>query len=81
MPTAEEYIGENLGAKKVRRKRSKLALLLLPIIVFIFFMGWSMYWIGDKKRPKANKRKVPKEDGVTFLPAVSEETPKIPNEK
>jgi len=73
-------MGENLGAKKVKRKRSKLAFLLLPMLIFIFFMGWSMYWIGDKKRPKATKKKAPKGDSVTFLPVVLEETQTINDE-
>lgn len=49
-------------------------------MVFIFFIGWSMYWTGNKKKPKAAARKAPKEDGVTFLPAVLEETEVIVNE-
>jgi len=69
-----------LAAKKIRRKRSKLLLLALPIIVFIFFMGWSMYWIGDQKRPKAKTRKAAKDDGVTFLPVVPEEKQTIRNQ-
>ena len=73
MPVTEAYLGENLATKKVKRKRSKLTLLALPILVFIFFMGWSMYWIGDRKRPKAKNRKAPKEDNVTLLPIIPEE--------
>jgi hypothetical protein len=70
--------------EKRRRKRNHLALLLLPALIFIFFMGWTTYWIGDTKRPKAAKQKAqkpkPKQDNITFLPAVLEETPKIVNE-
>jgi len=32
-----------------------------------------MYWIGDRKRPKAKNRKAPKEDNVTLLPIIPEE--------
>lgn len=69
-----------MGNKKAKRKSNKLAILFLPIMVFIFFIGWSMYWTGNKKKPKAAARKAPKEDGVTFLPAVLEETEVIVNE-
>jgi hypothetical protein len=68
-------------AKKRRVKRNnKFVLLLLPALIFIFFMGWSMYWIGNQKRPEKSKPKAPKEDNVTILPAVFEETPQIMNE-
>jgi len=64
--------------KKTRRKNNRFAILLLPALVFIFFMGWSMYWINDSKRPVTRERvkpRVPQNDGVTFLPAVYEEPP------
>jgi hypothetical protein len=33
------------------RKRSRVALLLvLPIAVFIWFIGWSLYWIDSKRK-------------------------------
>jgi hypothetical protein len=64
-----------LTFKKRNRKRSnKMALLLLPALIFIFFMGWSMYWIGNQKKPELAKRTAPKKDNVTLLPAVLEET-------
>jgi hypothetical protein len=56
---------------------------MLPVLVFIFFMGWSTYWIGDTKRPQrrqAAKRKKPKQEDVTILPAILEEMPLIENE-
>ncbi len=62
-----------MTAKK-RRRNNRMALLLLPALVFIFFMGWSMYWIGNKKKPEHEKRKAPKKDNVTLLPAILEET-------
>jgi hypothetical protein len=69
-----------LAIKKRRRKRSNIiALLFLPALIFIFFMGWSQYWIGDQKRPKPNNRTAPKKENVTLLPTVLEETPLIVN--
>ena len=33
------------------RKRNKAALLLvLPLAVFIWFIGWSLYWAGSKRK-------------------------------
>ena len=40
-------------------------------------MGWSMYWIGDQKRPDMIQRKPPKKDNVTIMPIVYEETQEI----
>jgi len=42
-------------------------------------MGWSMYWIGDQKRPEKRAEKTkhqapPKKDNVTFMPTPLEET-------
>lgn len=32
------------------RKRSRIVtILLLPIIVFVFVIGWAMYWIGKQR--------------------------------
>jgi hypothetical protein len=42
-------------------------------------MGWSMYSIGERKKPKKVKREAPKEDNVTLLPAILEENPQITN--
>ncbi len=70
-----------MATKKGKVKRNNtLVLLLLPMLVFIFFMGWSMYWIGNQKRPNKAKREAPKEDNVTLLPAVFEEPQQILNE-
>jgi hypothetical protein len=61
-----------------------MTLFLLPMLIFIFLMGWSMYWIGDQKRPKKRTKKTkrgtpPKEDNVTFMPIILEEKPEITN--
>ncbi|MGO8807285.1 MAG: hypothetical protein ACLQO7_11915 [Candidatus Bathyarchaeia archaeon] len=64
-----------MATKKLMRKRKNtLAILLLPALIFVFFMGWCMYWAGDKKDQKHLNRREPKKDNVTLLPAVFEET-------
>ena len=69
--------------KKGRRKRNNImGLFLVPVLIFIFLMGWSMYWIGDQKRPKKRTDKTkretpPKKDNVTFMPIILEEKPEI----
>jgi hypothetical protein len=33
------------------RKRNKVTLfLMLPIAIFIWFVGWSLYWIGSREK-------------------------------
>lgn len=38
-------------AKPTRRKKGNrlVAALLSPILIFIFMVGWSLYWIGQPK--------------------------------
>jgi hypothetical protein len=54
-----------------------MALLLLPALIFIFFMGWSLYWTGSKRDQKHTKTKAPEKENVALLPAVFEETEQI----
>jgi Tfp pilus assembly protein PilO len=72
-----------LKAKKGRHKRNSImTLFLLPVLIFIFLMGWSMYWIGGQKRPEKRAKKTrlkepSKKDNVTFMPIILEEKPEI----
>ena len=72
-------------AKKDRRKRNSImTLFLLPVLIFIFLMGWGMYWVGDQKRPekgteKTKRKTPPKKDNVTFMPIILEEKPEMIN--
>lgn len=34
-------------------KKKILLLLHLPAILFIWFIGWSLYWIGLRKRERS----------------------------
>ena len=56
-----------------------MIIMLLPVILFIFLMGWCMYWIGDQKRPDKIKRKPVKKDNVTIMPILYEEPQEIIN--
>jgi len=57
-----------------------MIIMLLPTILFIFLIGWCMYFIGDQKRPDKIQRKPPKKDNVTIMPIIYEETQEIINE-
>ena len=57
-----------------------MVIMLLPAILSIFLIGWSMYSIGNQKRPDKIQRKPLKKDNVTIMPIVYEETQEIVNE-
>jgi len=60
-----------------------MRIILLPVMIFIFIIGWSMYWIGNRKRPAKRQRKPLKKekdnlkDNVTVIPVVYEEPEEI----
>ncbi|MEM2108062.1 MAG: hypothetical protein QXL10_02110 [Candidatus Bathyarchaeia archaeon] len=56
-------------------KRSKaLILLLLPALIFLWIIGWSLYWIGHQKEHRKIRQTEPQEkDHVQLMPVVFEE--------
>jgi flagellar basal body-associated protein FliL len=75
-----------LGARKGKRERSKaMTIILLPMLIVIFFIGWVMYWVGNEKRgdkmqrKSPTQRKQPEQDNVTFMPIIFEEPEEIAN--
>jgi hypothetical protein len=64
--------------KKGKRKRNRaLAILLLPALVFIGFMGWLLYSIEPNRKKTSKKQHTApqtiKEDGITFVPTLPQE--------
>ena len=63
-----------------RKKRSKLAILLLaPVMALTFIVGWSLYWIGNKKQkqPQAPTPKIRAEQDpvqLIVIPRQEEQT-------
>ena len=65
-----------------RGKRNKAVIvLLLPAIIFLWIVGWSLYWIGHQKETrKAQPSSYPKEeDHVSLIPMVLEEPLEMEN--
>ena len=57
-----------------RKKRSKLTVALLaPILIIVFIVGWSLYWIGQSRQPNTKQpqktiNKTPaKQDNVKLI--------------
>ena len=44
----------------IRKKRSKLKVALLsPILIVVFIVGWSLYFIGQSEHPKSKQTPKP----------------------
>ena len=64
-----------------KRKRSKaIAVLLLPAIIFLWIVGWSLYLIGHQKEQGKNKPShAEEEDHVHLTSILLEELPETEN--
>jgi hypothetical protein len=51
------------------RRQSRVALfLMMPLVVFFWILGWSLYWIGsNKKLTEPEKRNSSKDLSFTVL--------------
>ena len=58
-----------------KRKRSKtLTILLFPVLAIIFIIGFCMYYIGDREKPKTKTAsKQSNKDDISILPIILEE--------
>ena len=55
------------------RKRNRIALfLILPIVVFIWFIGWSLYWTGSRKE-SAKPKEISDQKELTFTVLMPEQ--------
>jgi hypothetical protein len=50
---------------------------MLPALVLVWLVGWSMCWIGRQRDDKSRTEPVPKKDSVTLIPAIMEEEQEI----
>jgi hypothetical protein len=57
----------------LHKPNKSIIILLLPMLIAVFILGWFMYASGDRKRLDKIQRKLPKKDSVSFLPIVFEE--------
>jgi len=71
-----KYTGEMLVASKSKRGKAMI-IMLFPLLIFVFIIGWCIYWIGSQKRTDKTRRKQPKKGNVTIMPMILEETQEI----
>jgi flagellar basal body-associated protein FliL len=52
--------GTNMTKPTSRKKRNKLiTVLLAPLLIIAFIVGWSLSWIGQSGQTKANQPQKP----------------------
>jgi len=63
--------------KNPKGKRNKaIIIVLLPAIIFLWMVGWSLYWIGHQKESrKPRPSQSPKEEDLVSLEAIALEDP------
>ena len=44
--------------RKTEKRNRAVVLLMVPIIIVMWFVGWSLYWIGSQKRKLKKARKL-----------------------
>jgi flagellar basal body-associated protein FliL len=55
------------------RKRGFIIMILLPLIILLWIIGWSLFWTGTKTEPKTNKTTTNRDDGLQITIAPTEE--------
>jgi flagellar basal body-associated protein FliL len=58
--------------KKNMRKRAFL-IMLFPIVVILWVIGWSLFWTGSETRSKTTPIQAKKDDGIQIIVAPPEE--------
>jgi hypothetical protein len=73
-----------LVTEKSKHKHSKaMIIMLLPLLAFLFIVGWCMYWVGEQagtnKTNHKPARNQPKKDYISIMPIVFEEKQEVKN--
>jgi Na+-transporting methylmalonyl-CoA/oxaloacetate decarboxylase gamma subunit len=69
-------MGLQLTISKLKKRNKFLVALCLPVIVFVFLLGWVMYWVGDNARSQTKTAK-PSKDNITIGAIVTEDEKEI----
>jgi hypothetical protein len=67
-----------LATRKGKHRSKARIIMLFPAFIFIFIIGWALYWIGQQKTTDKNQEKIaPKKDNVSIMVRSFEEPEKI----
>jgi hypothetical protein len=50
--------------------------LFLPIAVFLWIIGWAMFWIGTRREEETQQKQQeisPEDESITIIPMIPEE--------
>jgi len=50
----------------MRKRNRGILFLMLPLVVFFWFFGWSLYWTGRKKQVIKPKERMSDRKELTF---------------
>ena len=56
----------------MRRRHKLTTLLTMPLAVFLWVVGWSLFWIGSRKK-RVEPRRKPARDELRFAVLVPEQ--------
>jgi hypothetical protein len=65
--------------KPLQKRNRAIVALLLPAIVFLWIIGWSLYWIGHQQDKKQDSQPARQKDNVHLMPVMLEEPEEISN--
>jgi hypothetical protein len=72
MRMLKSYIN-SFSPTTLMHKRNRVALfLMLPIVIFIWFVGWSLYWIGSRREVGKPRKNIDQKE-LTFTVLMPEE--------
>lgn len=62
--------------QKPRRNRLLVA-ILLPAVVFLWIIGWSLYWIGHHRDNRKAERAKPSQENIDLEAILFDDQPEI----
>jgi flagellar basal body-associated protein FliL len=54
-------------------KKRTFIILLLPIVILLWAIGWSLFWTGSETDTKTTRARAKKDDGIRIIAAPPEE--------
>ena len=66
----EEYkmkAGQRVSRRRLRRRSRIVVFLAFPFVVFVWFIGWSLYWIGYKENVVKSEKVLDHEELVSAV--------------
>jgi flagellar basal body-associated protein FliL len=69
-PQYQRKLGAPLKNSKGKRNKAVIA-LLLPVIIFLWIVGWSLYWIGRQKESRKPQPDSSEEEEYVSLEAIT----------